>query len=206
MPRALQATDFRQSEAKQACRRFNLAGLENSLWIAPGGQLRLDWVELAGEGAPMLDLLRPKLGPGRFIGLDRDREVIHRLQAQKTPHTIFQEGVLQPLLLDRPELFENVGVINFDSLCAWFGEPIFEETTPLIEFVQQNIHRRREMMLIINAWTRNRPETIWMPVIQKVFAPLLGPRDRKVESDDIFRYPAQGAGWMVNVRIRLGWK
>jgi hypothetical protein len=153
----------------------------------------------------MLDLLRPRLGPGRFIGLDRDQEVIHRLQAQKTPCTIFQEGILQSLLLDMPELFENVGVVNFDSLCAWFGDPIFEETAPLIEFIQQSIPRRREMMFIVNAWTRNRPEALWMPVVQEVFEPLLKPRGRKVEPGDIFCYPAQGAGLMVNVRVRLGW-
>lgn len=199
-------SDYRASDDKVPCRAFNLAGLEDSLYIAePGKRLYLDWLELAGEGAPTYDALAPLLGRGRFIGVDTDPGVVARCKARGLPHAVFHRGRLQSLLVDRPADFERVGVLNYDSLAGWHSDSIIDETAGCVGFAAQQYKRVGEFVLIVNADTRNRSREVVMPRVQRVFAPLLDTLDRQVEDVDCFWYrTAGGRSKMLNVRVRLG--
>ena len=199
-------SDYRASDDKVPCRAFNLAGLEDSLYIAePGKRLYLDWLELAGEGAPTYDTVAPLLGRGRFIGVDTDPGVVARCKARSLPHAVFHRGRMQSLLADRPADFERVGVLNYDSLAGWHSDSIITETAPCVAFAAEQYHRCGEFVLIVNADTRNHSRDVVMPRVQRLFAPLLGPLERQVEEADCFWYrTAGGRSKMLNVRVRLG--
>lgn len=199
-------SDYRASDDKVPCRAFNLAVLEDSLYIAePGKRLYLDWLELAGEGAPTYDTLAGLLGRGRFIGVDTDPGVIARCKARSLPHAVFHRGRLQSLLVDRPADFERVGVLNYDSLAGWHSDSIITETAPCVAFAAEQYHRCGEFVLIVNADTRNHSRGVVMPRVQRLFAPLLGPLERQVEDADTYEYKTVGQrSKMLNVRVRLG--
>ena len=201
------------SADKQASRLFNVAGLAGSLHIAdPGECLWLDWLELAGKNNPTVDLLAPMLKPdaGRFIGVDNDQGAIDSNAVRDLLHTqwLFARTTLQDLLADQPELFERVGVLNYDSFSGWNGERIIAETTPIVRFAAQQVRRVGEFMLIVNAeLTRNVPLPDAMIRVQRLFAPLLAPRQRVVEEADCFIYKAAGGkNHMLNVRVKLGFR
>jgi hypothetical protein len=64
-----------------------------------------------------------------------------------------------------------------------------------------------EFVLIVNADTRNRSRDVVMPRVQRVFAKLLAPLDRRVEEADCFWYrTAGGHSKMLNVRVRVGFE
>jgi hypothetical protein len=201
-------SDYRASDDKVPCRAFNLAGLSDNPDAGLNRErLYLDWLELAGEGAPTYDTLAPLLGRGRFIGADTDPGVVARCKARDLPHAVFHRGRLQSLLVDRPADFERVGVLNYDSLAGWHSDSIIDETAGCVGFAAQQYKRVGEFVLIVNADTRNRSREVVMPRVQRVFAPLLGPLDRQVEEADCFWYrTAGGHSKMLNVRVRVGFE
>ncbi len=197
------------SDDKDACRRFNVAVLDDPrcLHLAdPGRRLWLDWVELAGENNPTVDLLAPVLGPGRFIGVDRDLGCVNRNAARGLPHVTWLHGTLQTLLANQPALFARAGVLNYDSFAGWNGDSIFVETTPLVHFARRQLDRVGEFVLIVNAaMVRNVPRHEAEARARRVFAPLLAPLDRDLEPTDLFYYRAAGdRNDMLNVRVQVG--
>lgn len=206
--------DFTVSPEKAACRAFNTRVLDESWYLAPRGSLAFDWVELAGKHAPMYDVLAPRLGPGRFIGVDLCQETIADLQASGRQHAVWRHGILHDLLLDEPELFARAGVINFDTTRSWFERDLVEETGPLVRFVlkQMDCSQRRvpHMLLIVNAtgkrYRHEDPVGAVLDSARVMLEPLLHlTKAGDVLPEDVYSYPCRGGGGMMhNLRLRLG--
>ena len=209
--RHVTATREFTSDDKHACRRFNVAVLDDPrcLHLAdPSLRLWLDWVELAGENNPTVDLLAPVLGPGRFVGVDRDAGCVDRNAARGLPHATWVHGQLQTLLANRPALFARAGVLNYDSFAGWNGDSILVETAPLVRFARQQLDRVGEFVLIVNAaMVRNVPRHVAEARARRVFTPLLAPFGRDLEPTDLFYYRADGdRNDMLNVRVQVGFQ
>ena len=201
------------SDDKDACRRFNVAVLDDPrcLHLADPGErkrLWLDWVELAGENNPTVDLLAPVLGPGRFVGVDRDLGCVDRNASRGLPHTTWLHGTLQVLLANRPTLFARAGVLNYDSFAGWNGESILVETAPLVAFARRQLDRVGEFVLIVNAaMVRNVPRHEAEARARRMLVPLLAPLGRDLEPADFFYYRADGGkNDMLNVRAQVGFE
>lgn len=209
MPAALTSVE---SPAKRACREFNVAALQGSSFLLRRNHLTRDWLELAADGAPTYDLLAPRLGPGRFIGVDRERHVIRRLQAAKRPHALFQEGELHNVVHLQPKLVSNVAVLNFDSFRGWTGNAIVQEVHALTPFVLQQYERIGEFLFIVNAAENRVTAKEAEATRQRAFAPLLAKMHRAgLRPEEVYRYNMLGkqankgaAQGMVNVRLCIG--
>lgn len=117
------------------------------LW--EGTRLKHDWVELAGPGAPMVNLLGPYLGPGKFIGVDHNRKVIEDCRSYWTNRTetpIFVHAKLESLILGNDPLTHNVGSLIFDSTARPLGIPL----NILFRFAGQQTQRLGCFFLVIN--------------------------------------------------------
>lgn len=209
-------SDFRASLTKQECRQWNLEGLQGSHGFLThrGKTLLRDWVELAGEGAPTLELLKPWLGgpaDAKFIGIDRNPAVLQRCQEKYKdhPHADWVPATsLQSALQYQRERFKNVGVINFDTTDGLQSsmESLEIRFKPVLEFVQETLPRAREMLLIINMVGRGIGVQECVRTYEDLLQPLLQLTERKLEEGDFLRYHSTRRGTpMVNVRVRLGY-
>lgn len=206
-------SDFRHSDDKVWCRAFNLAALDGSLYLTgPGGCLMVDWLELAGVGAPTADLLAPRLGPGHFIGVDLDASVIRDNEALGRPHCRWVHADVEHVLR-RPALVNNIGALNLDTLMSWAGADLEAMISEVAPFVLRQFDRLGEFLLIVNAaaWVPRRPrgtEADLKSNLWRCLAPVLSPLDRELRDEDVFAYAARDArtGQMVNVAVKVGYR
>ena len=211
MPAALTSVE---SPAKRASREFNVSALAASNVLVRRGRLACDWLELAADGAPTYALLAPHLGPGRFIGVDHNPQVIRRLKSSPRPHAVWQEGRLHDVINLQARLVSHVGVLNFDSYRGWTGSAIVQEVHALIPFVVQQYERFGEFILIVNAAENRVTAKEAEETRCRAFAPLLELMRRdSLRDEEIYRYNMLGkqghkgaAQGMVNIRLCLGFR
>lgn len=161
-------TDFRASAldpvgaiAKQAARLRPLHLLQTGcaplLYSKTRNHLRVDWLELAGEGAPTLQAILDTgalVEPRRFLGVDRDPGVVARCRqtfAAVGDQASWYEGELVSLLTSGGPSLDNVGVVVFDSTNAISGNTILRELELLVAFAKQQQKRLGACLLVVNA-------------------------------------------------------
>jgi len=203
-----------ETPAKRASREYNIAALAGSDFLIRRDRLTRDWLELAADGAPTYNLLAARLGPARFIGVDKAPRVVKALQAENRPNAMFQAGLLHDVIALQPRLVSNVGVLNFDSTRGWLGDKIVDEVHALIPFVLQQYERCGEFLFIVNA-AENRVSAKEAEATRlRAFAPLLAAMGRDfLREDEVYRYNMLGrqtsktaAQGMVNVRLCIGFR
>lgn len=148
--------DFQEDEAKQLSREYNLKQVQSvpSLWNAHQRRLRHDWLELPGIGAPTLQMLRSRhhLGPGRFIGVERDPEVHKGLVSkygQESQDHRFAHASLHQWLRGGGSL--RVGVCNWDGWVLGKDTQKFrEQLGQLWAFAHSQRKRIGGFVLILN--------------------------------------------------------
>lgn len=121
------------------------------------GRLRKDWVELAGNGAPTLQILLdegvlPSPHGARFVGVDLDAGVIKEataLYGEDAPVT-WVHGNMVSIIEADIEAFPNAGVLVFDSWNAARGRDIEQILPILFNFARKREQQYGEFFLILN--------------------------------------------------------
>lgn len=136
---------------KAESRARNIAMVQRckSLFDTRRGRLRCDWAELAGPGAPTLALLRERqlLGPGRYIGIDKNPEVFRGLEAGDD--AVFHMGSMIPWMMSGKH---RAGVLNWDSLRLGDGVSFERDLDAAFAFAQsqQETYGFLQFVLILN--------------------------------------------------------
>jgi hypothetical protein len=152
-----QALSDQGFEAKDETRlhALNIVKHSSFLWSRDQQALRCDWMELAGTGAPTLQLLLNLdaiEAPARFIGVDTDETVIEGCMDRYGPEAPahWHHGPLIPALR-RLGPFDQVGVLVYDAFRAVQGErTIQREVRSLARFAQRQRDRLGEFLLVMN--------------------------------------------------------
>lgn len=153
-------TDFtraalRDHEAKHATRRMALAAVQQSckLWSIGQGNLRNDWIELASERAPTLQLLLDEealTGEGRFIGVDMDEGVIERCREHYAgAHAEWHHARLETLLRPK-DAFPLAGVLVYDTENSVGRKDLRAVLRPALRFAERQHARLGEFFLVLN--------------------------------------------------------
>lgn len=147
--------DFRNNDAKHRQRVKNLeqAKQSSNLWSQHHQALRLDWLELAGEGAPTcryLDNTGALQRGARFIGVDTEAGIVGRCRDQYgTSSALWHASDLLSLVRGSHPDLDRVGVLNYDSFDAP-GAPLSRAVRILDCFAQRQLERFGSFLLILN--------------------------------------------------------
>jgi hypothetical protein len=179
-----------------------------SLWSRQLQALRLDWLELPGEGAPTLGLLNSlnALSPfqAAFIGVDSDGPTLETCRAAHgNQGALWVNQDLFEYLQGNPPELGRVGVLNYDS----FDGPCRDTTDRLRmlhHFAQRQARDYGQFLLIVNLShaTAQRPgqaETLHRAALDKVFT---GPASRWPDPGEC-KYRSK-LKWMWNVPVKYG--
>lgn len=157
------AVPWHLSIPKNETRLNNISGLINSRVILDrrAGKLRRDWIELAGPGAPTLELLIDKElltpgGEGKFIAVDTNQKVLDEAKEQygEDAPAEWVRGDLIAMLKADTNAFPNAGALIFDSLNAAKGRAIEECLEVLFDFAHRRKHTAGgEFYLVLNVST-----------------------------------------------------
>jgi hypothetical protein len=169
--------------------------------------LRLDVLDLCGENAPFLQLLLDEqvLGPGRYVGVDVDPDVVARCRTRFASDDVIQwhHGDLVARLRSDTNAWPNVGVLNYDSQRRGSQAPVRQDLRVLASFAKRQWERHGEFLLIVNVTTARdgAPKTVrhLRRVLETEFEGL-------TLHDDSFHIYTSVGRWqpMVHVRLRLG--
>jgi SAM-dependent methyltransferase len=122
------------------------------------GCLIRDWIELAGSGAPTMQLLLdrkalPSSTGAKFIGIDTDEDTLAEAKERYSKHADSADwvrGKLESILAADQNAFPNAGVLVFDSWNAAQGQEI-ERTLPILfDFARRRERQHGEFMLVLN--------------------------------------------------------
>ena len=125
------------------------------LWSKSTNSLRYDWMELAGSGAPTLEmLLREEAlnGEGKFIGVDREASIIAGCKQKYGPHApaVWREGQLSEFANANHPDMQRVGVLVFDSEDGiWRGK--WSDLEQVTAFAKLRAAKIGEFALVVNA-------------------------------------------------------
>ena len=143
-------------DAKESTRRMALEHAQESpiLCSRTTGKLRFGWLELAGKGAPTLDLLLREgaITPDGpiFHGVDLDTEVVAGCEVlYADAPTEFRQGRLETLLLQE-DLFRDVGVLVFDSEYVVRRKNLEALLGPVAAFARRQQARLGDFLLVVN--------------------------------------------------------
>jgi hypothetical protein len=157
------------SAPKHATRLANFAALralspKGSALCTPTGQLRVDWLELAGPEAPTAQILIDAdalTAQGRFIGVDNDRDVITRAKRayKSNPNVVLQHVEGNFLHMLDTDAADRVGVVIFDSWNGAKGREVEEHLDVLFDFAQRQRQALGAFFLGLNVTLRGVERT-----------------------------------------------
>lgn len=145
---------------KQSTRINNVGFAKRSPFLFRDGAFRASWLELAGPENGTYKLVEPYLvgGQAEFIGVDKeeDRVAGNRKTFGEGSTCRWIHGDLVRLIVSRPQDFEHVGIINYDTESSVISNKFAtKDLKELLAFAKDAFWRLGAFLLILNYTTRN---------------------------------------------------
>jgi|GEM_PF-3517881 len=202
---------MRFGKAKEVSRENNLLHVMNSYLLFSGGKMRVDWLEVPGEGSPMVRILRSYLVPGvsKLVCLDRNAEYVREGEEQygsEICEWVLADDLFAELA-NSPDKYANVGVLNVDLYNSLRLLEFPEQMRIVMEFATRQFWAIGAFMVFLNYSMRGSVREEFAQDVIKTLEPYLDLSQVDL-TDEGYLYkggtPDQPGNRRLNLRIHLG--
>lgn len=157
---SLASHDFRGDAPKCKSRFFNIYSAR-SWGLIIDDQLQVDWLELSSLGDPSFNLLKPYLGPGRYIGVNWSPDVIAYNKRHGVRGQFAKTRCANALSLVRQQspLLRRTGVFVYDSCDSIASNASLKTMDLLCDFAARQADKLGKFMLSVTFCCRGNVNT-----------------------------------------------